>query len=209
MLITQGVRHTYDQQNWIDIPNIVCKADETHLILGHSGTGKTTLLHILCGILKPTQGKVEINNQDIYTLSQRKLDQFRGDNIGIIFQQPHFIASLSVLENLLLAQRLAGHAEDRRVAEASLDKLNVGHKINTKTKNLSVGEKQRVAIARALINKPLVILADEPTSALDDKNCAEVIDLIQTTAHEAKASLLIVTHDNRLKSVFSNQIHFS
>lgn len=209
MLQTQGVRHTYDNQNWITIPDLTCQSNETHLILGHSGKGKTTLLHILCGILHPTEGSVIINDKNIYKLNKRGLDKFRGDNIGIIFQQPHFISSLTVKENLSLAQSLAGHPADKYSVEQSLEKLNIGHKINAKTKDLSVGEKQRVAIARALINKPLVILADEPTSALDDKNCAEVIDLIQLTAKEAQASLLIVTHDNRLKSIFPNQIHLS
>lgn len=209
MLRTEDVRHTYDHQSWIEIPNFSSAADETHLILGHSGTGKTTLLHILCGILRPTEGNVYINDKDVYSLGQKKLDKFRGDHIGIIFQQPHFISSLSVKENLALAQRLAGKTVNNSTIEASLEKLNIGHKVNAKTKDLSVGEKQRVAIARALINKPLVILADEPTSALDDKNCNEVIDLIQLTAKEAKASLLIVTHDNRLKDIFPNQIHLS
>ncbi len=114
--------------------------------------------------------------------------------------------ALSVIENLCLAQRLAGLTVDKLKAKDLLDRLNIAQKANVSVKALSQGEKQRVAIARALINSPALILADEPTSALDDANAKEVLALLQDVAKESNASLLIVTHDNRLTDVIKNQV---
>jgi len=141
------------------------------------------------------------------TLSGQAKDKFRGRNIGIIFQNSHFIRSLNVEENLMLAQRLAKMPIDKARIRRLLERLNVGHKLKSSTDQLSVGEQQRVAIARALVNKPKIILADEPTSALDDINCDQVIELIEEVANEVKATLLVVTHDARLSSKFPNQIN--
>ena len=117
--------------------------------------------------------------------------------------------SLTVGENLALAQQLAGEGIDQDRIQSLLDRLAIGHKLNSKTNSLSQGEQQRVAIARALINKPKVILADEPTSALDDKNTQEVIQLLEESAKEVNATLLVVTHDGRLKEQFGNRINLS
>lgn len=209
MLSTKNLAYTYNDTDWISFPDMDCLSDQRYLIIGQSGTGKTTLLHLLGGLLKPKKGSVSINDQDLSDMSGQALDRFRGDNVGIIFQQTHFMDSLNVEENLMIAQKLAGHAINKAEITTILDKLNIGHKQSAKTKNLSQGEKQRVAIARALINKPVVILADEPTSALDDKNCLEVVDLLERTADDANATLLIVTHDNRLIDHFPNQIKLS
>jgi len=209
MLSTKNLSYSYNNSNWINFPDLECKADQRYLIIGQSGTGKTTFLHLLAGLLKPKKGSVLINDADLSRMSGPSLDKFRGDNIGIIFQQTHFMDALNVEENLMIAQKLAGHAVNKAEITQILDKLNIAHKQTSKTKNLSQGEKQRVAIARALINKPVVILADEPTSALDDKNCLEVVDLLERTADDANATLLIVTHDNRLMEHFPNQIKLS
>jgi len=134
------------------------------------------------------------------------LDQFRGKQIGIVFQKAYFVRSLTVEENLKLAQKLAGQPiSNSRIIEL-LERLNVFHKLKAKTDSLSSGEQQRIAIARALINKPNIILADEPTSSLDDKHCYEVLELLETQAAQENATLLIVTHDARLKEKFENQI---
>ena len=106
----------------------------------------------------------------------------------------------------MLAQKLAGAPIDRERIAQLLNDLNVGHKLKSRTDNLSVGEQQRVAIARALVNQPAIILADEPTSALDDKNCEEVIKLLEREAHAVGATLLVVTHDGRLKERFDKKI---
>lgn len=188
-------------------PDILCEQAEQCLLLGQSGSGKTTLLQLLGGLRKPNAGKVIIGDTAINQLSPGALDRFRGRRLGIIFQTPHFVRALSVEENLLLAQRLAGHPPDRKRVGALLERLGITHKAGSRPDQLSVGEQQRVAIARALVNRPLLILADEPTSALDDVNAEQVVALLSEQATVDGATLLIVTHDQRLKDHFPKQIH--
>ena len=176
------------------------------LLLGQSGTGKTTLLHLLAGLLRPTGGKLEIAGTSMMDLSSAKMDKFRGEHIGIIFQTAHFIDSLRVEDNLIMPQFLTGRKIDRSKAKDILGRLNLAHKANSFTSQLSVGEQQRVAIARALINDPKLILADEPTSALDDSNARGVIHLLKEQAELTGASLIIVTHDQRLKDEFAKSV---
>ena len=209
MLQTKELRYSYNGKEFMKFPDIFSKADEQWLILGQSGSGKTTLLNLLAGLRTPSSGYVQIGDTQLGNLSSHKLDIFRGRNIGIIFQQSHFVRSLDVMENLALAQHLAGLPVDKNRIITILERLNIGHKVHDKTENLSVGEKQRVAIARALINRPKLILADEPTSALDDVNTDEVIHLLQEQANEVDAILMIVTHDGRLKSEFKNRIELT
>jgi len=209
MLATKGLAYSYDSKTNLDFPDITCQRGESWLLLGQSGSGKTTLLHVLGGLRTPKKGNVLIADTDLYQLSSSKMDQFRGKHIGIIFQDSHFVKALSVEENLGLAQTLAGHSVDKARIKHLLDRLNIGHKLKSKTSQLSQGEQQRVAIARALINRPTVILADEPTSALDDVNCKEVVNLLETQAREENAVLLIVTHDGRLKELFSKKIYLN
>lgn len=207
MLTTKDLVFSYDGQRQLSFPDIHCAKGEKWLLLGQSGCGKTTLLHLLGGLLSPKGGKVEVSDTSLSSLSSGKLDQFRGQNIGIIFQKSHFVRALTIKENLILAQKLAGLKPSLERVKTLLGRLNIGHKLNAKPDQLSQGEQQRVAIARALINQPAVILADEPTSALDDTNCEEVIQLLEEEAAKAGATLLVVTHDGRLKSRFSNQIN--
>ena len=206
MLETQNLRFSYDGLRELLFPNIQCGKGEQWLLLGQSGSGKTTFLHLLGGLLSPKNGSIKVGETDIAAMKNTALDKFRGQNVGIIFQTAHFVKSLTVEENLLLAQQLAGVKLDKTLISHFLNKLNIAHKLKSKPDELSVGEVQRVAIARALINAPSVILADEPTSALDDQNTEEVIQLLESTAAEVGATLLIVTHDARLKSYFKNQI---
>ncbi len=206
MLKTSSLQFAYDAHNRFQFPDIEAAQSEHLLIIGDSGKGKTTFLHLIAGLLRPTSGKVEVGNTDITQLSTKQLDRFRGKHIGIVFQKSHFVASLNVKDNLLLAQYLAAESQDLNRIKHLLERLNLVSKLNNKTSELSQGEQQRVAIARALLNRPDVILADEPTAALDDTNCFEVIELLKEQALEAKASLVIVTHDQRLKEVFGGGI---
>jgi ABC-type lipoprotein export system ATPase subunit len=206
MLTTNNLRFNYPNAGMLTFPDIRCNKGEQWLILGQSGSGKTTLLHLLGGLLSPNEGDIVVGDTNIAQLSATSLDAFRGKNIGIIFQTAHFVKSLTVEENLMLAQQLAGLPIDKTVIHTYLENLNLGHKIKAKPRELSIGEAQRVAIARALVNRPALILADEPTSALDDKNTVEVINLLEKQAAKAGATLLIVTHDGRLKQYFKNQI---
>jgi len=207
MLATKGLKYSYDSKTALDFPDIECQRGESWLLLGQSGSGKTTLLHVLGGLRTPREGKVFVSETDLHALSAAKMDRFRGENIGIIFQDAHFLKALTVEENLALAQQLAGHSVSKKRIKTLLERLNIGHKLKSKPRELSQGEQQRVAIARALINKPAVILADEPTSALDDVNCNEVVRLLEVQAKEENAVLLIVTHDGRLKDLFPNKIY--
>ena len=207
MLNATGLHFYYRRGQDLSFPDIVATERDKVLILGQSGCGKTTLLHMLAGILKPRNGQVRLLDQDLYQLSAHQRDTFRGKHIGIIFQKSHFIRSLRVEENLVLAQNLAGLPTDKKRINAILQRLQLDHKAHHKTQDLSVGEQQRVAIARALVNRPSLILADEPTSALDDQNTEQVIQLLEHQADVEHATLIIVTHDKRLKDYFSNHIN--
>lgn len=206
MIAISGLRFQYENGPSFSFPDFTCAAGEHLLVLGESGRGKTTLLHLLAGMIKPKDGDVIINGTSTKPMGQAELDKFRGQNIGIIFQTAHFVESLSVIDNLMLSPFLSGKNATSAEAHAALQRLNMGHKSKEKPRNLSVGEQQRVAIARAVFHKPAVILADEPTSALDDHNANEVINLLEEQAQQTGAALIIVTHDKRLKDRFQKQI---
>lgn len=173
---------------------------EHTLILGESGSGKTTLLHILSGLRKPNAGSVTVAGQRLYDLDARGLDKFRGQHIGLIFQDAHLVKSLTVGENLKIAQRFAGVDTSMDRIREVLDWLNLGDKLHAYPQKLSRGQVQRVAIARAVVNRPRVLVADEPTASLDDRNTASVIDLLLRQAEQTQATLIVATHDLRLKS---------
>ncbi len=206
MLKTENLSFAYPGQEVMGFPDMFCDSGAHWLLLGQSGSGKTTLLHLMAGLLTPRSGKVIIEDTDLTRLGSRARDRFRGRHIGLIFQQPHFVRALTVAENLLLAQRLAGQAADRGRILGLLDHLGIAGKAHKKPNQLSVGEQQRAAIARALVNRPTVLFADEPTSALDDANCEAVIALVKQEARAVGATLLVVTHDQRLKNSFSDQL---
>lgn len=206
MISTKDITFSYHKDHIFHMPDVFCQAGNTLLVTGNSGKGKTTYLHILAGLLKPTSGQITIDNVDITKLSEQKTDAFRGKNIGVVFQKSHFIASLTVLENLEMASWLATGKRHTKRAKNLLEKLDVLDQATKLVSQLSVGQQQRVSIARALMNKPKVLLADEPTSSLDDKNAEKVIDLLESLAKEYQAALLIVTHDSRIKQRFTNQI---
>jgi putative ABC transport system ATP-binding protein len=188
------------------MPDLYCEAGSTILITGDSGKGKTTYLHILGGLLQPTTGTIEINKENMLALSEKKLDKFRGKNIGIVFQKSHFVSALTVLENLEMASWLATGKKNTARAKRLLEQLDVANQANKLPSQLSIGQQQRVSIARALMNEPKVLLADEPTSSLDDKNAEKVIELLTSLSKEYKAALVIVTHDSRIKEKFINKI---
>lgn len=204
-----NIRFAYNAATAFHFPDLHCAGGETLLVTGGSGTGKTTLLHLLAGLRIPQSGSVRVRETELTQLEGRALDRFRGQHLGIVFQQPHFVASLSVLENLLLSAWLARGKKDKNKALHLLERLDVAGQAGKKPAQLSVGQQQRVAIARALINDPAVLLADEPTSNLDDKNAQLVADLLREQAQAAEAALVIVTHDFRLKQIFQNSIELA
>ncbi len=207
MIITENLKFQYNkQESPFNFPDIDLNSNENLLILGKSGIGKTTFLHLLAGLLTPTEGKVVINNTEINSLSQSKLDKFRGEHIGMVFQQKHAVQSLTVVDNLKARLFFSKKTLNDSKIETLLNSLDLLHCKNKKTNEISEGQLQRLGIALAVIHNPQVILADEPTSSLDDDNCKTVIELLIQQAAETKANLIVITHDQRIKSFFSNTI---
>jgi len=206
MLLTKDLKFEYTPQVKFSFPDIECVAGDSLVITGESGSGKTTLLHLLGGLIKPKSGKVILNETEVNVLEGSSLDKFRGKHISIIFQKMHFISSISVLENILLAQWLGTENKNKDHAMQILEKLQIADQKDKNIKQLSQGQQQRVAIARALINQPSLILADEPTSSLDNKNAEIVEKLLSESAQSMNAALVIVTHDMRMKQNAKNTI---
>ena len=176
------------------------------LILGKSVIDKTTLLHLLAGILSPDSGNIFINDINITSFSNKNLDAFRGKHIGIIFQNTIVISSLTVYENLQARLYFSRIPYQKEEIVNILEQLDLVSVKNQKPQTLSAGQLQRLGIALGVIHKPDIILADEPTSSLDDENCELVIDLLKSQAKKSGASLIIITHDQRIKNSFAKTI---
>lgn len=196
----------------LTVPELSITKGESVLLLGESGSGKSTFLSLICGTILPDQGKVHIAGTDITTLSGGARDKFRAEQIGVIFQQFNLLPFGTVMDNILLPLRFAPDRRKRTgdaIAEASQLCAALGlpaQVVGAKATALSVGQQQRVAVARALIGHPPLIIADEPTSALDANSQTAFLDLLfaQTASHNT--SLLMVSHDPRLGDRFDRVI---
>ena len=192
----------YGTKTVVSLPRLQIAKGEHTLLLGPSGCGNTTLLNIMSGIAEPQSGHVTINGIALEKLTVSDRDRFRGKNIGLVMQRLHLISALTIHQNLRLAQRLSGAVVDEGRIVATLETLAVADKLARYPRELSQGEAQRVAIARAVVNRPALILADEPTSALDDTSCRAAIDLLFAQATTHGATLIVATHDARIKARF-------
>ena len=206
MLQTHNISFQYDESNRLSVSDLSLRGGDELLLLGKSGSGKTTILNILGGLLPPDQGEIIINGTSLYQLKGTELDIFRGKNIGIVFQKPHLLKPLTVEENINLASFFVGKQLRGKVTEL-LRELDITDKKDANVSTLSEGESQRVSIARALANTPKIILADEPTASLDDENAQSVIRLLQTQSRKLNAVLIIVTHDQRVKEHIKQHIN--
>ncbi len=203
---TRDLQFRYDASKSFAFPDLEIGGGEEMLIIGKSGIGKTTLLHLLAGILRPSSGEVIVAGERLAKLSNSKRDKFRGKHIGIVYQRPHFVQSLTLWENLQLARYLSGNKPDNGHLKMLLEQLDLSDDKAQKALRLSQGQQQRATIAMAMANRPDLILADEPTSSLDDENSEAVLKMLRSHAQQTGATLIIITHDQRLKSTFQNQL---
>ena len=178
----------------LDIDDFAVDAGEQVVLVGRSGCGKTTLLHIIAGIGRPTSGRVKIDGWDIALMEEAEVDQFRAERIGYVFQTFNLLPSFTAVENVLLGMTFGRVRADRDRAKQLLKRVGLGDRLTHKPTMLSVGEQQRVAVARALANRPQLILADEPTANVDVGNQQQIIDLLRETCQEEHVALIIVTH---------------
>jgi putative ABC transport system ATP-binding protein len=207
MLAVRAVSHRYANVLVLTVPDFELARDEHCALIGASGVGKTTLLHVLAGILRPTSGSVTLDGEALYPAADRN-DRWRASRIGVIPQKLHLLPSLSALDNVRLAQYFIGHAEGG-AARVLLKDLGLQARLHARPERLSVGEQQRVAIARAIVNKPRLLLADEPTSSLDDSNAERAVELLFEAARMTGALLVVATHDARIRERFARQVHLA
>ena len=206
MLEIRGLRHAYDGRTVLSVPSWDVAAGEASLVLGPSGSGKSTLLNVIAGLATPSEGSVRVGGEEVTRLAPAARDAFRARHVGLVLQTLHLVGVVSVRDNLRLAQRLAGcRVDDGRIDEV-LAGLGIAALAGARASRISVGEAQRVAIARAVVNRPSLLLADEPTSALDDANCARALSLLLDQAAACGATLLVATHDNRIRDRFARRL---
>ncbi len=178
--------------------NLNVKKGEMVALMGPSGSGKSTLLHILGGIDIPTEGKVFIKDQDIFSLSEKKLAKFRNVNIGFVFQFHYLLPEFTALENVMIPVQIYNKKGAKEKAEKILTRLGLEDRLNHKPSQMSGGEQQRVAIARAIVNNPSVLLADEPTGNLDTHNTQIVMELLKELNKKNNVTMVIATHDEEV-----------
>jgi putative ABC transport system ATP-binding protein len=179
------------------------------MVMGPSGSGKSTLIAALSGLLKPDQGTVNAMGEDLWSRKRGKIDRFRLQHCGFIFQGFNLFPALTALQQVTTVLKYQGlsRGEARRIAVEALDEVGLKPRMNQRPSELSGGEKQRIAIARAIAKRPTLLFADEPTSALDGENGQVVIRLLRRAATEHKAAVICVTHDPRLESFADRIIH--
>ena len=187
--------------------DISIKKGEMVALMGPSGSGKSTLLHILGGIDIPTEGKVFINGQDIFSLGENKLAKFRNSHIGFVFQFHHLFPEFTALENVMIPVQIYNKGKAKEKAGRILKRLGLENRLNHKPSQLSGGEQQRVAIGRAIVNEPDIILADEPTGNLDSKNTEIVMNLLKELNEKNNVTMVIATHDKEVAEYCSRTIY--
>jgi putative ABC transport system ATP-binding protein len=206
VISVRGVTHRYGTAEALRLSEWKVAQGERWLVLGRSGSGKTTLLHVIAGLIRPTEGEVEVAGENLRRLEGARLDRWRATSVGIVLQALHLVKHLSVRDNLRLAQYLAKAPQDDKRIEDTLGALGVGAKSARRPSELSQGEQQRVAIARAVVNRPKLVLADEPTANLDDAAAAAVVELLAEQAARQGATLVVATHDARVKGKFRERL---
>ena len=184
-------------------------AEKTQVALsGESGSGKTTFLHLIAGILKPDAGSITLAGREMSALKETERDRLRATSIGYIFQTFNLLQGYTCLANVLLGMSF-GPGADRAFAQSLLERVGLTKRLKHYPRQLSTGQQQRVAVARALANRPKLVLADEPTGNLDSRNARESLELIRETCRENGAALLLVSHDSEVLGAFESSLDFS
>jgi putative ABC transport system ATP-binding protein len=209
MLRSEGLQFSYKSGPTLSLPDVRLAEGDQALVLGPSGSGKSTLLGLWSGLLSPKQGTIQVGETEVHALTGRDRDHWRARHVGIVYQRPRLIESQSVFNNIALQSKLSGKPVDRAAILADMEGLQIAHLADRYPSDCSVGEQQRVGILRALVHAPQLILADEPTSALDTKNALAVADLLQQQAKLRGATLAVVTHDDRLRPLFSRTVELN
>ena len=187
----------------VQIESFAMDAAQQLALRGESGSGKTTFLNLIAGILRADSGDIRIDNESMTALPESDRDRLRAAKIGYIFQTFNLLQGFTCLENVLLGMKF-GPGADRQRAEELLRRVGLGERLHYYPRQLSSGQQQRVAVARALANAPKLVLADEPTGNLDRRNSTEALRLIQETCRENGAALLLVSHDQEVLSAFKD-----
>ena len=192
----------------VDVPQFVLNETEQVALRGESGSGKTTFLNLIAGILSPDSGTITIAGNTMSGLNEPQRDRLRATTLGYIFQTFNLLQGYTVLENVLLGMKF-GPGIDHEFATALLKRVGLGDKLKHRPRELSTGQQQRVAVARALANRPKLVLADEPTGNLDFRNSREALQLIRETCRENNAALLLVSHDREVLAQFEKTLDLS
>ena len=186
----------------LNVPKFDVASGEQMVLVGQSGGGKTTLLHVIAGITRPDRGSVTVAGTDIAKLPEAGRDRFRAQHIGYVFQTFNLLPGFTAFENVMLGMSFVGEKVDEARARHLLERVGLGTRLHHKPSMLSVGEQQRTAVARALANKPQLLLADEPTASIDARNQKQVLDLIRQTCREENVALVLVTHSPSVAEQF-------
>ena len=207
MLEIHDLKKSFDQPGGgrlpiLDIPSLVVGAGEQVVLIGQSGGGKTTLLHLIAGISSPDSGSIRIGGIEITRLSESGRDRFRAATTGYVFQTFNLLPGFTALENVRLGMTFAAGRHDSARAMSLLERVGLADRVNYRPAQLSVGQQQRVAIARSLASRPKLLLADEPTANVDPASSQVVIDLIRATCREDNIACLLVTHSMQVASQF-------
>lgn len=207
MLLLEDIKKSYLEPDGhvlpiLDIPRFEVAAGEQLVLVGRSGCGKTTLLHVIAGISRADSGRIVLSGTEVGHFSESTRDRVRANLLGYVFQTFNLLPGFSAFDNVLLGMTFARGKRDPKRAKQLLDRVGLTHRLTHKPRALSVGEQQRVAVARALANRPKLLLADEPTANIDPANQQIIVDLIRDTCREENIALVMVTHSPEVSGQF-------